>query len=74
MVKETCSFDETVQFARIVVVWLLPLLPLFLVVGLEVKTSKMPLLWMHTSSNKRDWQQRLPEGNLGQLLTSSHSP
>jgi len=35
---------------EIVAVWLLPLL-LLLVVDLEVKTSKMPLLQMHTSSN-----------------------
>jgi len=38
---------------EIMVVWLLLLLPL-LAVDLEVRTSRMPLLQMHTSSNKQD--------------------
>jgi len=50
--KETCSFDETVQFARncgsVVVA---TVAAAWIAVDLEVKTSRMPLLWMHTSSN-----------------------
>jgi len=51
-IERSICLLKQISLLEIVAVWLLPLL-LLLAVDLEVETSKMPLLQMHTSSNSK---------------------